>query len=208
MKSLEILIKNGHVVDGCGNPWFHADIGVKHGRIVAIGSMKGRHATRVIDASEKIVSPGFIDTHTHSDAVLLANPTADSHLHQGITTNVVGNCGISMTPVSEAAKRHFDSVLRASSLKWEWNSLQEYLDTLEAHGVGVNVVPLIGQGTLRAAVVGMEDRPPNEQELRDMKSQVAGQMEAGAFGMSTGLFYAPSGFASTEELIELAKVVA
>jgi len=208
VESLDIVMKNGRVVDGCGNPWFYADIGVKDGKIVAIGDLEACDASVVVEACEKIVSPGFIDMHTHSDAVLLANPTADSHLCQGITTDVVGNCGISMTPVSEVAKRQFDSILGAFNLKWEWSSLKEYLDTLEARGVGVNVLPLIGQGTLRAAVMGMEHRPPNEQELRDMKSHVARQMEAGAFGISTGLFYAPSGYATTQELIELAKVVA
>jgi len=204
----DILITNGYVVDGSGNPWFKADIGVRNGKIIDIGNLASMEAKKVLEAKGLVVSPGFIDIHTHSDFTLLANPTAESHVHQGITTDVIGNCGESPAPVSDHMKESSKELMEAYSISWDWSTLGEYMDKLERQGISLNVAPLIGQGTIRMAVMGYENRHPTEEELAKMKGYIAKAMEAGAFGMSSGLFYAPSGYADTDELIELCKVVA
>jgi len=204
----DVLIMNGYVVDGSGNPWFKADIGIREGKIIDVGNLKSMEANKVIDAKGLVVSPGFIDIHTHSDFTLLANPTAESHIHQGITTDIIGNCGESPAPVSDYTKSANKELMEAYGISWDWSTLGEYMDKLEKQGVSVNVATLIGHGTIRMAVMGYEKRSPTEEELEKMKDHVAKAMEAGAFGMSSGLFYAPGGYADTGELIELCKVVA
>jgi len=139
---------------------------------------------------------------------LLVNPTADSHVHQGITTDVIGNCGVSVAPVSDFYRERAEKLLHAYNVEWDWENLAEYLEILEGRGISINVAPLIGQSAVRAAVMGTERRSPTPSELNGMRGLVAEGMRQGAFGMSTGLFYAPGGYASTREITELAKVVA
>ena len=205
--SFDILIKNGRVVDGTGNPWFWADVGIKDGRIAAMGHLSGEEGKTIIDSSGLVVSPGFIDVHTHSDTVLLINPRGDSHIRQGVTTNIIGNCGGSAVPVSDQTKRRYEEMLKKYDLE-EWTTLGEFLEQLEKRGTSLNVGSLVGNATVRRAVMGMEKRAPTVGELEEMKRLVAEAMEDGAFGLSTGLFYAPSGFADTDEVVELAKVAA
>jgi len=206
--SYDILIVNGRVVDGCGNPWFKADIGISEGKIKEIGKLTWHNAKKVIDADDLIVCPGFIDIHTHSDLQLLVNPTMDSHVHQGITTEVIGNCGISVSPVSDFYKERAQPLLKLFNMTWNWKNLAEYQELIKKRGVSINVAMLIGHSAVRAAVMGTKKRAPTSKELEKMKKLVAENMQQGAFGMSTGLFYAPGGYASTEEIIELAKIVA
>jgi len=203
----DVAIKNGYLIDGTGNPWFKADIGIKGGKVLEIGDLNSKDANRIIDAKELLVSPGFIDMHSHSEYSLLVNPKAESKIRQGVTTEVNGNCGDSPAPIegitAEAAEE-----AKEYELDMDWSTLGEYLDRLERQGVALNVAQLVGHGTIRTAVMGHENRPPTREELNKMKELVAQAMEDGAFGMSTGLFYLPGGFASTEEVIELCRVVA
>jgi len=204
---LNVIIKNGRLVDGTGNPWFEADIGIKNGKVLEIGDLGSEDASRVINAKGLVVSPGFIDIHSHSEYSLLANSKAESKIRQGVTTEVNGNCGDSPAPIegmtAEAAEE-----AKEYNLDVDWSTLDEYLDRLENQGIALNAAQLIGHGTIRTAVMRYENRPPTPEELTRMKELVAQAMEDGAFGMSTGLFYLPGCFADTEEVIALCKIVA
>jgi len=204
----DIVFLNGMVFDGTGNPWYKADIGVKNGKIKAIGALKKRSSRRFIDISELAISPGFIDIHSHSDFSPWFAPEADSHVYQGVTTDVIGNCGISAAPVSDFLKEDNKLIAKEYDIKFDWNTFGEYLNKLDTMKTSINLVPLVGQATIRMAVMGMDNRPPTRKELSLMKKHIVEAMNAGAFGISTGLWYAPSGFAKTEEIIKLAKVAA
>lgn len=206
--AFDLLIKNGLLIDGAGNPWFNADLGVSNGKIVEINGQINAKAERIIDARGLVVSPGFIDIHTHSDLALLINPSADSKIRQGVTTEVIGNCGISAAPIKRETLGLLKDEwgLEAKEVAWDWTTFEEYLNRLERK-ISVNVASLVGHGTIRTAVIGVDNRKPTREELDDMKSLVAEAMEAGAFGLSSGLVYLPGCFAKTQELIELCKVV-
>jgi N-acyl-D-amino-acid deacylase len=208
--AFETLIKNGFLIDGAGNPWFKADIGISKGKIEKIGWLVNVSAEKVIDARGLIVCPGFIDIHTHSDLTLLINPRAESKIRQGVTTEVVGNCGSSAAPVRKETFKFLKDEWgpEAKAVKWNWASLGDYLNRLEKQGVSLNVASLVGHGTVRTAVLGVENRAPTDEEMKEMKTLVAEAMKDGAFGLSSGLVYLPGCFAKTSELIELCKVVA
>lgn len=184
--SFDVLIMNGSVIDGTGRPRFSADIGIKNGKIAAIGNLKWADAEEVIDATGLIVCPGFIDPHTHADRAIAIRPEAMNYIRQGVTLVLGGNCG-------------------GSKLK-----IGEFLDSLDAlePGIAINFATLIGQGSIRTAVMGESYEPPTPEELEKMKEMVAKGMQEGAFGLSTGLEYYPGLACSTEEIIELAKVAA
>lgn len=209
----DVILKGGRVIDGTGNPWFRADVAIKDGKIVRIGHLSGVKAEKIIDVKGLVVSPGFIDIHSHSDFTILFNPKVESTIRQGVTTLVVGNCGISLAPVNPARE---DLLMRYISpfmppgerLKVKWTTFSEYLKYEEEIGVASNVAHLVGHGTIRIAVMGFDERTPTNEELGEMKMLVAEAMQAGAFGMSSGLIYPPGVYSKTEELIELAKVVA
>lgn len=204
---LDLVVKSGLVVDGTGNPWFLADVCIDKGRIVKLGHAESDPA-EAIDASGLIVSPGSIDIHSHSDFTLVANPRAESKIRQGVTTEVVGNCGDSAAPAvgraSESARRSCDEY----GIPLEWSSFGDYLEIFDRQGVAVNVAALVGHGTVRRCVMGLEKRLPRQDELEEMKSLVDRSMKEGAFGVSTGLVYPPGRFAETDELVELSRVVA
>jgi len=208
--TLETLIRNGIVVDGTGNPWFKADVGVSNGKIAQVGKLTYAKAKKVIDARGLVVAPGFIDIHTHSDLSLLINPRAESKIRQGVTTEVIGNCGTSPAPARKETLQFLKDEwgLEAKAVKWNWRSFADYLHCLEEQGVSLNVASLVGHGAVRTAVMGVESRPPTRKEIEEMKDLVAQSMEEGAFGLSTGLVYLPGCFAKTSELIDLCKVVA
>ncbi|NIU38995.1 amidohydrolase family protein, partial [Candidatus Bathyarchaeota archaeon] len=208
---LDLIFKNACVVDGTGNPRFKADIGIEEARIVKVGNLKCVKALHTIDASRLVASPGFIDIHSHSDFTLLVNSKAESKVRQGITTEVVGNCGSSAAPLNETLKEDLKEtmpILEDAGVDLDWSTMKQYLDRLENQGIAINVVPLVGHANLRVCAMGFDNRSPTKTELEEMKKQLARTMEEGAFGMSTGLIYPPSCYASTDELIELSKVVA
>ena len=208
--AFDILIRGGNVLDGTGSPARAADIGIQRRRIARVGKLARAPAHRTIDAKGLFVAPGFIDIHTHSDIGILVEPTAECAVRQGVTTHVIGNCGDSPAPISEGyrelATRRFEYYAQAR--EWDWTTYGEYLDFMGANGVGVNIAGLVGHGAIRTAVMGFDERAPNRGEMRSMKAHVEEAMAAGAFGMSTGLVYPPGCFAATEEIVELAKVVA
>jgi N-acyl-D-amino-acid deacylase len=211
----DLIVKNGNVIDGTGNPHFKADIGICDGRIAAV-SRSGQltNADRVLDASGMVVSPGFIDTHTHDDAYVLIDPQCSQKVLQGVTTSVIGNCGFSLAPLSDAHRSDFkaaSAIMGGAGLDedfWSLSTFADYLEKLDGAGLGINVVPLVGHATIRIALLGYENRAPSESELAQMKAMTAEAMQAGAFGISTGLIYVPANYAQTDEVIELAKVAA
>ena len=208
--TFDLLIKHGTVVDGTGAPGVQADVGVRQGRIAAMAPGLEGEAAREIDARGRIVAPGFIDVHTHSDFTLLTTPGADSKVRQGITTEVVGNCGFSPAPVSPGALdllREYAGFLNPQ-LSWDWRRLGEYYERVEEQGCAINMAPLVGHGAVRIAAMGFANRPPTAGELLQMQHLVGEAMEDGAFGMSSGLIYTPGCFGDTAELIALAQVAA
>jgi len=207
----DVIIKSGHIVNGAGNPWYKADIGISEEKIAAIGKLEKERATKIIDAKGLVVSPGFLDMHSHSDLALLINPKAESKIRQGITTEVIGNCGGSAAPLNDFLKsemRKTTPLLDEAKLELDWSTMREYLHRLDKQGVAVNVAPLVGHENIRALVIGFDNRAPTNAELKKMKNILRQAMEDGAFGMSTGLIYPPGCYAKTDELIELSRVVA
>ncbi len=206
----DLIIHNGIIVDGTGNPWFKAELAIKNGKIVRIGKLSETAETsREINAQGMMVAPGFIDIHSHSDLPLLVDGLAQSKLRQGVTTEVIGNCGSALAPLmTEMAKKEVAEELDFYDLDYCWETMGEYLEILESQGIAINVVPLIGQGTIRKSVMNYDQRQATPGELEQMCQLVAECMEAGAFGITTGLIYPPSCYADTEELVELSKVVA
>ncbi len=207
------LIKNGKIIDGTGNPWFKADLLIDNGKIKKIAPKISKdEAEEIIDASGLIVSPGFIDIHTHSDFTVLLS-RGDNVLTQGVTTHAVGNCGFSMTPANPDADKDdepyntFKTMLGVGDYEFNYFNLKDYLEGLKQNGIPINVVPFIGHSMLRIYVMGLNKRAPTSEELEKMKEILEVEMKYGAFGISTGLDYPPGSFADIDEIIELCKVV-
>lgn len=179
----DLLITNGRVVDGTGNPWFRADVAVKDGRIARIGHINAGEAARVIDARGQIVAPGFIDVHTHVESIY-GQPDADNFVRMGVTSLVTGNCGTSATDIAQ------------------------FLGKIKEQPISVNLATLIAHGSVRAKVMGLENRAPTPEELRRMEAIVEQAMKDGAVGLSTGLIYVPGIYAKTDEVVALARVAA
>lgn len=194
-QAFDVIIEGGLIIDGVSDRGYLADVGIVGERIQTIGDLKGAQARSVVNASGKIVSPGFIDIHSHTGSDLLINPKAESKVRQGVTTELSGNCGGSEFPRQKSARK-------------DWANLEQLQYLLNEKRIAVNFASLVGNGTVRAFVMGEEMRAPTEKEMELMKGIVAEAMEQGAFGLSTGLEYAPSGFASSDELIKLCRVVA
>ncbi len=207
--SFDLLITGATVVDGTGSPRFTADIGIRGGRFSAIGNLADTTAGRRIDASDHVVTPGFIDIHTHSDVSLLADPGGESKVHQGVTTEVTGNCSFSPFPVGDAGVGALMQLLgrHASGGPWEWTDLDGWAAAHETRGISINLAPLVGHAAIRLAVGLVDDRPPTRVELRRMERLVTETMEQGAFGFSTGLTLTPSSYATTDEIAALASVL-
>ena len=205
---LDILIKNGVIIDGTGKPPFKAEVGVSEGRIVLVSAEIAQQATQTIDASELYVAPGFIDPHTHSELTLLANPKAESKIRQGVTTEIIGNCGGSPGPLLGAAMEEARVAAEIVGVDVTWESLADYLERVSRQGTALNIVALVGHNTVRGAVLGFEDVQPSPEQQAEMERLVAEAMEQGARGLSTGLFYPPGYYAHTDEVIGLAKVAA
>lgn len=207
---IDTLIRNGKVIDGTGSKIKIDDVAINNGKIIPLQGENNFEAKKEIDAQGKLICPGFIDIHSHSDFSLLVNRNAESAIQQGITTLVTGNCGHGPAPCRD--KELIKQVTIGYSDNWEiditWNSFGEYLESLFSPGQAVNIAPLVPHGAVRMAVMGFDARKPTGSEIDEMKSLVAEAMGAGAAGFSTGLEYSPGQHATTEELITLTTVAA
>lgn len=203
----DVIIRNGRIIDGSGNPWVSGDVAIRGNRIAVIGHVDpGAHARRVIDATGLVISPGFIDMLGQSEIALLIDNRSLSKLSQGITTEITGEGG-SIAPQNKNTLASLQPELEEQfHLKIDWTTLAGYFERLEKNGTPLNIGTYVGAGQVREAVIGDEDRVPTPAELEQMRSLVAEAMQQGAFGLSTALIYPPGHYAKTEELIELAKV--
>lgn len=198
------------MVDGRGCAGSRADVGIAGARIVSVGKLGGG-ARRTIDASGLVVAPGFIDVHAHDDLAVVQSPRLEFKVMQGVTTDVVGNCGMGVAPVSPAYRRYYDTFLASvlgEGADFGWTTTAEYYQAVESTGPSLNVACLVPHGLLRLAVMGMEPRPPSDSELAQMKDLLEEALAAGGIGLSSGLIYPPGIFATTAELTELCRVVA
>ena len=201
----DLLIRNGHIIDGAGNPWYAADVAVTGDRIAAIGDLREAHAKREIDAKGRIVAPGFIDMLGQSEVSLLLDNRSISKLSQGITTEITGEGG-SIAPQNEKTIAPQKTFLDQYKLTVDWTTLDGYFRRLEKQGTPLNIGTYVGSAQVREAVIGDDDRAPTSAELEQMKSLVEQAMKDGALGVSSALIYPPNIYAKTEELIALAQV--
>ncbi len=206
----DLLVRNGRIVDGTGSAAYAADVAVAGDEIVAIGQLEGESA-KTVDAAGLVVTPGFIDLHTHSDLSFLLDNTAQSKVRQGVTLELAGNCGSSFcAPLLGAAEELFRT--RASqydkAIEISWDDFGGYLDAVQSAAPSLNIAVQVGHATLRSCVLGLESRAPSGEELDRMKALAAECLDAGAMGFSTGLFYAPGNYARLDEVIEVADVAA
>jgi dihydroorotase/N-acyl-D-amino-acid deacylase len=204
----DVLIANGRVVDGTGAPWFRADIGIVGDRVAAVGSLAGATANVTVDAANRVVAPGFIDLLGQSEFNVLVDARAASKIMQGVTTEVTGE-GSSIAPVNDRMIREAAPNAQHFGVLQDWRTLADYFKRLEERShPAINLGTFVGAGGIRNYVIGKDDRPASAAELAQMKQLVADAMEQGALGLSTSLQYVPDRFASTDELVELAKVAA
>src|SRR6266852_8568938 len=204
-QTYDVIIRGGHVIDGTGNPWIRADVGIRAGHIVRIGPMEGAQATREIDATNQVTTPGFIDMHAHSEYVLLYDGNAQSKIRQGVTTEVVGEA-TSPGPIEGPGVEPNQELLKPLHIDLTWSTLDGYFQRLLKTKTSVNLASYVSACQVRYDVIGYENRPPTADELEKMRELVASSMEQGAFGLTNAL-EATCGYAKTDELVELAKVV-
>jgi N-acyl-D-amino-acid deacylase len=207
----DLLIFNGKIISGTGNPWYYGDVGILKGKIVKIGHLSQEKAKQKIDARGYYVSPGFIDGHSHSDLFILAHPQAEQKVMQGVTTENVGLDGLSVAPIDEAHIRDWQKNLAGLAgdldIKWTWRSFGNYLDAVDARNPSINITSYVGLGTIRLKVMGMTDRRATSTEIDKMMQLAAQAMEEGARGISSGLIYPPCPYQTVEEVVAIAKVV-
>jgi N-acyl-D-amino-acid deacylase len=213
LSAIDLLLTGGTVVDGTGRPGQAADVALQGDRIVAVGDLGGVTARRVIDASGSTIVPGFIDAHGHSDIAVLSSPRVPSKIHQGITTEVMGNCGLGVAPLGpradiEQVRSQLAIVDVDPGVEWRWRSVAEYLGHVEDTGVAMNVAMLAGHLAIRASCMGYDDRKATSSELEAMQRLTDEALTDGARGLSTGLMYPPNAYAGTDELVALGEVVA
>ena len=208
-----LLIRGALVIDGSNQEPFRGDIAIENGTITEVSpSIKGG-GKAVVEADGLAAAPGFIDIHSHTDLTIFKHPLAESKALQGVTTEVVGNCGIGGFPVNDERKAVLIDYLkmhefRLPSYGLGWNNFTQYADRLDRIGLGLNLAPLVAHGPLRIAILGTEDRIPSDKEFERMKNLLTDSLEQGAWGLSTGLIYPPGSFAKTEELVGLARIAA
>jgi N-acyl-D-amino-acid deacylase len=207
----DLLILNGKVADGTGNPWYWGDLAIVKDKIVKIGRLGNEQAQKVIDVKGDFVSPGFIDSHSHSDLFIFIDPKAEQKIMQGVTTENLGLDGFSVAPIDEENIREWRQYLSGldgdPNIRWNWRSFSDYLNTLDTLKTSVNLSSYIGLGTLRLKVIGMGNREATHNEISRMKLITAQAMEEGARGISGGLIYPPSIYQTMDEVVEIAKVV-
>lgn len=209
---LDLAIRGGHIADGTGKPIFKGEVGITGDRIVEIGGHVS-NANENIDATGRIVCPGFIDVHSHSDVTLLLDSLAQSKVRQGVTTEVIGNCGFGVAPIRPESREKLMGFWKRSGSEWyglqpTWTTMDDYLRALEEHQVSLNVACLAAHGTIRFFVMEEDMRPATEADVELMKRTLDKCMVSGCWGISTGLRYKPGVYSKTEEVIELCKVAA
>lgn len=207
---MNILIKNGLIIDGTGSQGYISDILIKDDKIIKIGTDLEANGSEIIDASNRVVAPGFIDMHSHADLTILQVNKAEPTIMQGITSLVVGMCGLGLAPANDEVRKYYSKIVTnmfGSTKLQLYDTLQEFMELIEKKEISTNLAFFIPHGNIRASILGMEERAATFEELETMKSIVRRGMETGAFGLSTGLIYPPGIITPTEELIELSKVV-
>jgi N-acyl-D-amino-acid deacylase len=211
MAPFDLLVRGGLLVDGTGGPGRPGDVGIAGDRIVALGDLSAVDATTVglvVDATDRVVSPGFVDPHGHSDASLFVDGALISHLRQGYTTQLSGNCGMTVAPITPAGRELVELELRTNRVTARWRTFAEYLDAVSGERLGLNVAFLAGHGTIRGALLGSDELAPSATELGAMVRELEIALDAGAFGLSSGLIYAPGIHARSAELVRLVGVAA
>src|SRR5215475_967391 len=203
----DIIVRNGHIIDGTGSPWYSGDLGIRDGKIAAIGNLSDAARKRTIDAKGMVVAPGFIDMLGQSETTILVDPRLPSKIYQGITTEITGEGG-SVAPLN-------DAIIQANKTRYEhlkitpdWRTFRQYFARLEKQGMGINLASYVGATQVRRMVLGEADVQPNPEQLEKMKALVGDAMHDGAVGVSTSLEYAPAPYAKTEEIIALASEAA
>lgn len=202
---LDVNILGGMVIDGSGTSPFRADVGISGNRIVLLGDLRKTPALLVYDVEGHVVSPGFVDMHSHSDLMLLADPRADEKTYQGVTSELLGQDGLGVAPIKPNDKQIWKmligSINGSPPIPWRWTTFGDYLDTLEVNGTATNVSVLVPHGNLRMWAMGMADRPATNDEVQVMRALLRDSLKAGGMGLSTGLAYAPACFSTKDELI-------
>lgn len=207
-RKIDLLIHDALVFDGCAGGPVRASVGIAGDEIIYRGAADRRaESGRVIEAAGLALAPGFIDTHAHSDFTLLADPRAEGKLSQGVTTEVNGNCGMSVAPLIGRALERREEDLCELGIRERWSTLEEYFGLVEKRGTGINTANLVGHGNLRGSVVGYDDRQPSAGELASMQQLLAEAVASGAIGLSTGLIYPPGIYSHTAELTALSRVL-
>ncbi len=199
----DLVITNGHIIDGTGSPWYSGDVGIREGRIAAIGVLSAAARARTIDAKGMVVAPGFIDMLGQSEYSILVDPRLPSKIYQGITTEITGE-GESVAPLNDTINKARELKYRKYQLKVDWQTLGQYFTRLEKQGMGINLASYVGAAQVREMVLGYEDRQPDSAQLQKMQELVREAMREGAVGVSSALEYPPAPYAHTEELIALA----
>ena len=202
-RPLDVIIANGHIIDGTGSPWYTGDVGIRDGRVAAIGNLAAAARKRTIDAKGLVVAPGFIDMLGQSELTILVDPRLPSKIYQGITTEITGEGG-SAAPQNDAIVREMERTYKHLLLDPDWRTLRQYFARLEKQGMGINLASFVGATQVRAMVLGFDDRQPTPAQLDEMKKLVREAMRDGAMGVSTSLQYPPAPYATTDELIALA----
>jgi len=207
----DLIIRGGRIIDGSGSPGYYGDVGIRGERITAVGKLDQAEARRIIEADGRVVCPGFIDMHSHSDVILLANPKHEPKVMQGVTTDVLGLDGLSYAPLSlpnlQMMRRYLSPLNGNPDISWDWSSVREYLARFDCQ-VAVNVAYLVPHNALRLEVMGFVDRVATAEELKKMQELMAQGIREGAIGFSAGLDYHPGRYSNTEELVEICRVVA
>jgi N-acyl-D-amino-acid deacylase len=199
----DIVITNGHIIDGTGSPWYSGDIGIRYGHIAAIGELSSLPRKRIIDAGKKVVAPGFIDMLGQSEMTILVDPRLPSKIYQGITSEITGE-GNSAAPLNDAIIQSDRSGYEHLKINPDWRTLRQYFARLEKQGMGINLASYVGATQVRRMVLGDDDKQPTPEQIENMKQLVREAMKDGARGVSTSLEYAPAPYAKTDELIALA----
>ena len=202
-RALDMVITNGRIIDGTGSPWYSGDVGIRDGRVAAIGNLAATTRARTIDAKGMVVAPGFIDMLGQSEFTILVDPRLPSKIYQGITTEITGEGG-SVAPQNDAIIREMAHTYKHLQINSDWRTLRQYFARLEKQGMGINLASYVGATQVREMVLGFDDRQPTPAQLEEMKRLVREAMQDGAVGVSTSLEYPPAPYAKTDELIALA----